>query len=204
MFDRSVIQDRESYHCCAIGMDMSDEASVVAACAEILRRHSVPWALVNNAGIQDRQYLLEERVEGWDRIQAVNARGAVLATREIGRAMARAGGRIVNIASATLAGMLVTGVVTYVASRGALAALSGAAALEFAPHAITVNTVLPGAVMTPGAVAAKGPLPEGPGVRPAPLGWCEPRDIGAAVLFRPAARYITNQVLAVDAGWSLS
>jgi NAD(P)-dependent dehydrogenase (short-subunit alcohol dehydrogenase family) len=191
-----------------IAMDLSSEVSIVTACAEIVRRHGAPWALVNNAGIQDRQHLLDETADGWDRIQAVNARGAFLVTREIGRAMIAAGGggRIVNIASATLAGMLVTGVAAYVASKGALAALSRVTALEFAPHAITVNTVLPGAVITPGAMEAKGPLPEGPGVRRAPLGWCEPRDIGAAVLFlaSPAARYITNQELAVDAGFSLS
>lgn len=190
-----------------IAMDISSEASVVAACAEIFRRHGAPWALVNNAGIQDRQHLLNETADGWDRIQSVNARGAFLMTREIGRAMiAAGGGRIINIASATLSGMLVKGVAAYVASKGALAALSSVTALEFAPHAITVNTVLPGGVMTPGAMTAKGPLPEGPGVRRAPLGWCEPRDIGAAVLFlaSPAARYITNQSLAVDAGFSLS
>lgn len=192
----------------AIGMDVADEASVAAGCGEIVRRHGAPWALINNAGIQDRQYLLEETVEAWDGIQAVNARGAFLVTREIGRAMVAAGGggRIVNIASGVLAGMLAKGTAAYVASKGALAAFSSIAALEFAPAAITVNTVLPGAVPTPGTLGAKGPPTEGPGTRRAALGMCEPHDIGAAVLFlaSPEARYVTNQVLAVDAGFSLS
>lgn len=192
----------------AVGMDVSDESSVVVACREIVERHGAPWALVNNAGVQDRQYLLGETAEAWDRIQAVNARGAFLATREIGRAMvaAGAGGRIVNIASGVLAGMLAKGTAAYVASKGALAAFSSITALELVEHGITVNTVLPGAVPTAGTLCAKGPPTSGPGTRRAPLGLCEPRDIGAAVLFlaSPAARFVTNQTLAVDAGFSLS
>jgi NAD(P)-dependent dehydrogenase (short-subunit alcohol dehydrogenase family) len=87
-----------------------------------------------------------------------------------------------------------------------LLALSRASALELVEYAITVNTVLPGGVATPGAIAAKGPPVEGPARRRPPLGICEPRDIGAAVLFfsTPAARSITNQVLAVDGGFSVT
>jgi NAD(P)-dependent dehydrogenase (short-subunit alcohol dehydrogenase family) len=79
-------------------------------------------------------------------------------------------------------------------------------ALELAPHAITANTVLPGGVGTPGSMGAQGPAPTGPGIRRPALGFCEPRDIGVGVLFfaTPAARYVTNQVLAVDAGFSIA
>lgn len=192
----------------AVAMNLADEASVVAAVADVVARHGAPWALVNNAGIQDRQYLLEETAEGWDRIQAVNARGTFLVTREVGKAMVAAGkgGRIVNIASQTISGMLTTGVSAYVASKGAVSMLTSTAALELAEHRITANTVMPGAVMTPGAMGAKGPPTAGPACRRSPLGMSEPRDIGAAVLFFASeeARYVTNQRVAVDAGWTLS
>jgi NAD(P)-dependent dehydrogenase (short-subunit alcohol dehydrogenase family) len=84
--------------------------------------------------------------------------------------------------------------------------LSKASALELLEHRITVNTVLPGGVATPGAIGAQGPRPEGPGGRMPPLGLCDPRDIGVGVLvfLGPGAGRITDQVLAVDAGWSLS
>jgi NAD(P)-dependent dehydrogenase (short-subunit alcohol dehydrogenase family) len=90
--------------------------------------------------------------------------------------------------------------------KGALLGLSRASAFELADFAITVNTVLPGGVATAGAIGAKGPAAEGPARRQPPLGRCEPRDIAAAVLFfaSPAARYITNQVLTVDGGWSVT
>ena len=192
----------------AITVDLADEASVVAACAKVIAQHGVPWLLVNNAGLQHRELLLEGTARFWDMTHAVNARGAFLISREVARAMVEAGegGRIVNCATTGLAGQLCHGHSAYLSSKGALAALTSAMALELAPHAITVNTVLPGGVGTPGAMGAQGPAPSGPGIRRPPLGFCEPRDIAGAVLFfaAPAARYVTNQTLAVDAGFSIS
>lgn len=191
-----------------VQVDLSDEASIVAACAAVIGKHGAPWALVNNAGLQDRELLLDATAQEFDRMIGVNTRGPFLMIREIGRAMRNAsqGGRIVNVASCALIGQVVKGLAAYSASKGGIAALSRTAGLELADFGITVNTVLPGGVMTPGGMNARGPAPEGPALRPPLLGFCEPRDIGAAVLFfaSPAARYVTNQVLAVDAGWSLS
>ncbi|MGN6355940.1 MAG: SDR family NAD(P)-dependent oxidoreductase, partial [Novosphingobium sp.] len=126
-----------------VAVDLTDEASVVAAMAQVGERHGVPWLLVNNAGNQDRELLLEMTADYWDRTQAINARGAFLMAREAARAMVAggSGGRIVNVASAWLRGMMVLGGAAYGASKGALAAFSSGAALELAPHGITVNTV---------------------------------------------------------------
>ena len=191
-----------------VRIDLASEDSIVSGCAEIIAKHGTPWALINNAGLQDRQLLLEGTAQEWDRMNAVNARGAFLMTREIARAMvaSKQGGRIINIASCSLGGQIVKGLAAYMGSKGALAALSQASAFELAEHAITVNTILPGGVPTPGAINAKGPPVEGPARRRPPLGMCEPRDIGAAVLYfaSPAARYVTNQTLTVDAGFSIT
>lgn len=191
-----------------VQLDLADEASIVRGCAEAVAQFGAPWVLVNNAGLQDRELLLEGSAEHWDRTHDVNARGPFFMTREIARAMVAAGqgGRIVNVASAVLTGSIIKGLAAYAGSKGALLALSGASAFELAEHKITVNTVLPGGVVTPGGMAAKGPVSDGPARRALPLGRCEPRDIGAAVCFfaAPAARYITNQVIAVDGGFSVS
>jgi NAD(P)-dependent dehydrogenase (short-subunit alcohol dehydrogenase family) len=192
----------------SVAVDLADEASIVRACADVVAAYGAPWILVNNAGLQDRELLLEGTAAQWDRMNAVNGRGPFLMTREIARVMVAAGqgGRIVNVASAALVGSLIKGLSAYAGSKGALLALSRASALELAEHAITVNTLLPGGVATPGSMGAKGPPAEGPARRAPPLGRCEPRDMGAAVLFfaSPAARYVTNQVLSVDGGWSLT
>ncbi len=190
-----------------VQLDLADEASVVAACAEVAAKHGAPWALVNNAGLQDRELLLEGTLAYWERTLAVNTRGPYFMMREVGRAMREAGqGRIVNVGSCALIGQLVKGLTAYSASKGGLLAMSRAAGMELAEYNITVNTVLPGGVGTPGAINATGPAPEGPGRRLPLLGMCEPRDIGAAVLFLASteARFVTNQVIAVDAGWSLT
>jgi NAD(P)-dependent dehydrogenase (short-subunit alcohol dehydrogenase family) len=192
----------------AVQLDLANEASVVSACAAVIARLGAPWILVNNAGLQNRELLLAGTAEEWDRTNDVNARGPFFMIREIARAMVASGqgGRIVNIASASLIGSMVKGLAAYMASKGALLALSQASAFELVEHGITVNTVLPGGVATPGAIGAKGPPPEGPARRRPPLGMCEPRDIGAAVLFfaSPAARYITNQVVSVDGGFTVT
>lgn len=191
-----------------VALDLADEASVIAACAKVLAEHGAPWLLVNNAGLQHRELLLEGTSAFWDMTHAVNSRGAFLISREIAKAMVAGGqgGRIVNCASTGLVGQMCHGHAAYLSSKGALAALTSAMALELAPHAITVNTVLPGGVGTPGSMGAQGPAPTGPGIRRPALGFCEPRDIGVGVLFfaTPAARYVTNQMLAVDAGFSIA
>jgi NAD(P)-dependent dehydrogenase (short-subunit alcohol dehydrogenase family) len=192
----------------AVNLDLADEMSVQRGCAEVVARYGAPWLLVNNAGVHDREALLEATVAEWDRIHAINARGPFLMTREIARAMVAAGtgGRIVNIASTCVQAPMVVGLAAYSSSKGGLLALGLTAAFELVEHGITVNTVLPGGVATPGAIGARGPASRGPGRRLPPLGMCEPRDIGAAVLFfaSPAARFVTNQSIAVDAGFSLT
>jgi NAD(P)-dependent dehydrogenase (short-subunit alcohol dehydrogenase family) len=192
----------------SIQVDLADEASVVRAFAEVVAAHGAPWAVINNAGLMDRQLLLEATAAEWDRINGVNARGVFLLTREAARAMVAAGngGRIINVASASVIGALTKGHAAYASSKAALLGLMRASALELCEHKITVNALLPGGVATPGAIEAKGPIPEGPGRRSPPLGMCEPRDIGTAALFlaSPLARSITNQAIAVDGGWSVT
>jgi NAD(P)-dependent dehydrogenase (short-subunit alcohol dehydrogenase family) len=191
-----------------VQVDIADEASIVAAHAKVVAKHGVPWGLVNNAGILDRQMLLKGTAEEWDRVNAVNSKGVFLLMRETARAMteAKAGGRIVNIASAALIGSLTYGHAIYAASKSALLGLMRAAAFELAEHKITVNTIMAGGVATPGAIQSKGPAPEGPARRPPPLGMCRPRDIGLAVLYlaSPLSGVVTNQSIAVDGGWSVT
>lgn len=191
-----------------VPVDLGDEASIVGACAQATERHGVPWLLVNNAGLQHREMLLDGTAQHWQRLNDINARAPFLMIREVARAMIAGGqgGRIVNCASSGLVGQFVQGLAAYMASKGALTALTTSAAFELAEHGITVNTVLPGGVGTPGAIGAEGPPPVGPGNRKPPLGHCTPRDIASAVLYfaTPMARLVTNQVIAVDGGFTVS
>ena len=191
-----------------VQIDVADEGSIVAGCAKVAAEYGAPWILVNNAGLQNRELLLDGTADFWDRTLDVNSRGPYLLSREIARSMVQKGegGRIVHIASAALIGSLVKGHAAYASSKAALVGLAHASALDLLEHRVTVNIVMPGGVATPGSIGAQGPAPDGPAKRPPPLGMCEPRDIGAAVLFfaSPAAARVTNQALAVDGGWSLT
>ncbi len=193
----------------AMIVDLADETAIERACSAAVERHGAPWLLVNNAGVHDRQPLLEVTVAEWERVNAVNALGPFLMIRALVPSMiARGeGGRIVNVASNVVLAPMVVGHISYAASKAALRAISQTAAFELVEHRITVNTVLPGGVDTPGARGAQGPAPAGPASsRRPPLGLSQPRDVAAAVLFfaTPAARAITNQQIAVDGGFSLT
>src|SRR5215475_5371924 len=62
----------------AVHIDLADESSIVHGCAQAIAKYGAPWVLVNNAGLQDRQLLLDGTAAEWDRINSVNARGPFL------------------------------------------------------------------------------------------------------------------------------
>src|SRR5262249_40907637 len=99
----------------SVVINLAEEASIVGAAAALIARHGAPWLLVNNAGLQDREDLLEATAAEWDRVNAINARAPFLLTREIARAMVEKGegGRIVNIASNCVWSPMVTGLSSY-------------------------------------------------------------------------------------------
>jgi NAD(P)-dependent dehydrogenase (short-subunit alcohol dehydrogenase family) len=189
-------------------VELEEEDSVRQACANAVQWAGAPWILVNNAGIQNRAPLLETTRDFWNKNLEINLRGAFFMTRELGRAMidANQGGRIVNICSLGLRSPMVPGLAAYAASKGALRSFTMSTAFEFAEYGITANAVLPGGVATPGAMAATGTEPSGPGLRVPPLGHCTSDDIAAAVSFlvSPAAARITNQAITVDGGFLLT
>jgi NAD(P)-dependent dehydrogenase (short-subunit alcohol dehydrogenase family) len=108
--------------------------------------------LVNNAALLvSRKAHDEIDLEEWDRMFAVNVRGAFLCARAAVVAMGDRGGSIVNVASET-AFTGSHGFAHYVASKGAVVSLTRALANELGPRGIRVNCVAPGFTPTPGSV----------------------------------------------------
>ena len=194
----------------AIGVDLADEKSIVAAIRDVAQRLGGIDILVNCAGIQNRELLTETSAELWDLVQSVNSRGLFVCVREAARIMRAAGrgGRIINISSMGSIHPIMPGLAAYNASKAAVNALTRSAALELSGDGITVNAILPGAVATAGAAKAPGPAPSGRAVAGLPpLGrLATPTDIAAAVLFLASsgAAAITGQTLCIDAGYLLS
>lgn len=191
----------------ARALDVADEAAVTASLADVVGQFGAPWLLVNCAGVQDRVALLDGTAADWDRNYEVNLRGAFFCLREVARAMIAGGvpGRIVNITSVAATAPTMIGLSAYSASKHGMLGLTRSAALELAEHGITVNSVQPGGVITPGALASNGPAPSGRASEEPPLGRVVPEQIAGAVLYFASAlaARTTGQTLAVDAGYQL-
>ncbi len=134
------------------GLFIQSDIAVPAAMDAIFRQVTVFTdgldALVNNAALQIVKPLLETTVAEWDAIMAANLRSVFLGAKLAHPLLKKRQGAIVNISSVH-AVVTSKDIAAYAASKGGLLALSRAMAIEFAPDAIRVNTLLPGAVDTP-------------------------------------------------------
>ncbi len=134
----------------SITLDVADEAAVEAAFARIAAEQGRLDILVNNAAILLSGPFAEIAMTDWDRVLAINLRGAVLCARQAFRRMQERGGAIVNVSS--LGGVPGTekfpGYAAYTVSKFALTGLTEALAAEGREHRIRVNAVAPGAVDT--------------------------------------------------------
>ena len=133
-----------------ITLDVADEAAVETAFTRIAAEQGRLDILVNNAAILLSGPFADMAMADWDRVLAVNLRGAVLCARQAFRLMQERGGTIVNVSS--LGGVPGTekfpGYAAYTVSKFALTGLTEALAAEGRERHIRVNAVAPGAVDT--------------------------------------------------------
>ncbi|MGY1636108.1 SDR family NAD(P)-dependent oxidoreductase [Geodermatophilus sp. SYSU D00742] len=144
------VEERSGVRAVGIGCDVTDEASVDAALAVLDGALPPVGALVNNAGITSPVPFLEVTGEEWDRVFAVNVRGAYNVTRRLAPGMAERGfGRIVFLSSVSAErGGGVFGGVAYSAAKAAELGFTRALARELGPRGVTVNAVAPGLIDT--------------------------------------------------------
>jgi meso-butanediol dehydrogenase/(S,S)-butanediol dehydrogenase/diacetyl reductase len=129
--------------------DMSAPADVAAAVAFAAQMFGGLDVIVNSAAVHPYGTVLETDFETWNRCMAVNV-GSIYLTAHFGipEMRKRGGGTIVNLASVQ-GHACQQGVAAYVASKGAIHALTRALALDHARDGIRVNSVSPGSVRTP-------------------------------------------------------
>jgi len=129
-------------------VDVTAEADVRDAIDTVVRKHKAIDILVNNAGINAYFDATRMTEAEWDRVFAVDLKGAWLCAKYALRSMTAAGrGSIVNIASIH-ATMTTAGMFPYAAAKSGLVGLTRSLALEYAPKGIRVNAVLPGYTRT--------------------------------------------------------
>jgi NAD(P)-dependent dehydrogenase (short-subunit alcohol dehydrogenase family) len=195
----------------AVPMDAADVRSIAAVADRAQQQLGGIDIWINNAGIPSSTPLFELTLDEWERVMAINLRGAFAGAREAARRMidADAGGVIVNVAS--LAGVrgIAAGQAAYVASKHGVVGLTRQMAIELAPHSIRVLGIAPGVCLTEKTLFLADADPEMlrqtgiPGIDGSPLGRLGVSDdVARAVFFCASdlAAFMTGSTLLIDGG----
>ena len=194
----------------AFGMevDVSDEAQVAALVAKTVETFGRVDVMVPNAAIfaaLNRRSFLEIGVEEWDRVMAVNVRGVFVCIKAVVPQMKEQGyGKIVNISSATVqAG--VPWFLHYVSSKGAVDAMTRAAARELGDFGIRVNSIAPGFTMSEQIESQREELQFNLDMNLAGRAFKReemPEDLLGTMVFLASAEsdFMTGQTVVVDGG----
>ncbi len=191
-----------------VPLDVTDEASVFEFAQSVEAGHGGVDVLVNNAGIYsslEPKPFEELEVEDWRALFDVNVVGQFLACKAVVPAMkSQGGGRIINISSGTpFKG--VPFMLHYVASKGAINAMTKALAKELGGAGILVNGVAPGFTLSDGVRANPVQLEKLQEISLQARVLArdqQPDDIVGAVTFLASedAAFMTGQTLVVDGG----
>jgi NAD(P)-dependent dehydrogenase (short-subunit alcohol dehydrogenase family) len=185
--------------------DVGDEASVAAAFAACRDRVGVPTIVCNNVGISIVEGRLHEtKLETFDKVWAVNIRGAMHVLQlAIGGMLEVGGGAIVNMASiGSFRASPTSG--AYIISKGAMLMMTRQAAIEYAKDNIRVNSVHPGLIATD-MIKQRDPALLQSKVDATPMGRMgTPEEVAAltAFLCSDEASYVTGAAYMADGGRS--
>jgi cyclopentanol dehydrogenase len=188
----------------AVHLDVTRAADWRAAVDACGRQFGGLDVLVNNAGIANMKGVEETSEEEWDSVVNINQKGVWLGMKAAVPAMRqRGGGSIINISS--IFGIIgSSGSAAYHGTKGAVRLLTKAAAVQYAPDKIRVNSVHPGVIMTPMVdVVPRAELqpiidmaPMKRGAQPEEVGWC------VVFLASDEASFVTGAELVVDGGYT--
>ena len=187
--------------------DVSDTQQSAQVVQQVISDFGGLHILVNNAGINIRGPIDELQPEEFQRVMATNTTGVWNICRAAAAHLkAQRYGRVINVGS-TLSIIALPERTPYASSKGAVWQMTRALALEWAPHGITVNAMLPG----PFATEMNTPLREDPEeyskfIARIPLGrWGELDEIGGLAVFlaSDASSYMTGAGITIDGGWTV-
>ncbi len=202
--DSTIEHDRYS-HCKA---DVLDEEQIQKCISEVDSQYGHIDGLVNAAGIfGNNKPFYELTSEEWNKVMSVNTTGTFIVSKVAAPVMIREKhGKIVNI-SCIRSTIFKNNMADYAASKGAVASMTSAMALDLAPYNIQVNSVAPGFIYT-GMTAASFDMPDVRAKSEAliPNGRLGmPKDIASVVLFllSDMSDYVTGTMLFADGGYHI-
>ena len=202
--DSTIEHDRYS-HCKS---DVLDEEQIQKCISEVDSKYGHIDGLVNAAGIfGNNKPFYELTSEEWNKVISVNTTGTFIVSKAAAPVMIREKhGKIVNI-SCIRSTIFKNNMADYAASKGAVASMTSAMALDLAPYNIQVNSVAPGFIYT-GMTAASFDMPDVRAKSEAliPNGRLGmPKDIASVVMFllSDMSDYVTGTMLFADGGYHI-
>jgi glucose 1-dehydrogenase len=196
---------KEGGSCIGVGGDVAEPSVVSSLVDQTLKAFGRLDLAVANAGLTVYGDFFDYTPKDFDRLLAVNLGGTFFLAQAAAKQMRSqgTGGRILLTSSVT-GHRALRFLAAYGMSKAAIEMLARGLVPELSPFGITINTVAPGATVTPRTLADE-PDFESAWSRVTPLGKpASIQDIAAAALFllSPAAAHITGQSLVVDGGWT--
>lgn len=190
----------------ALELDVSSEEAWKNTVKKTVEEFGEIHVLVNNAGVATEKTIQNMEMDEWNWIQNILLNGCVLGMKYTIPEMQKAGaGSVINISS--LAGLVgIAGTSPYTAAKGALRALSKAAAVEFSKDCVRVNSVYPGIIETPmtspSMESEQGMTFYETFTQLPYLG--KPEDIAHGILYFASdeSRFTTGSELVIDGGWT--
>jgi NAD(P)-dependent dehydrogenase (short-subunit alcohol dehydrogenase family) len=192
----------------AVQCDVSNADSVAGMVQATVAAHGRLDVIVNNAGYGIAGSLSETSDEDWEALMGVNVRGVFLCCKHAIKQMQKnGGGTIVNVAS-VVAAVGIRNRAAYVASKGAVAAMTRSIALDYVASHIRCNAIAPGTIDTPyyTEILAKAADPvairKGLEARQ-PMGRLgTPEEIANGILFLASdeSAFATGSILTIDGG----
>ncbi|HPG13791.1 MAG TPA: SDR family oxidoreductase [Microthrixaceae bacterium] len=192
----------------SVVVDVADEAAVDAAMAQTLAVHGRVDTMIANAGIGGGAPFVDQTLEQWRRVMAVNLDGAFLCFRAATRHLLERGegGSLIGVSS-TSAIHGAPANQAYSCSKTAMIALIRGLAVELARHGVRVNGIMPGWVETDMTAPLMGweKFMTNTTARTPVRRWGVPSDFAeaAAFLADPTLTFHTGDLLVIDGGYSI-
>jgi len=197
---------RKGFEAMGAAFDISDENAVREGVARIKESFGDIQVLVNNAGVQARNKLVEMPVEDFRRVVDINLSSAFIVTREVAPSMIEArSGKIINICS-LMSSLARPTIGNYSSAKGGLKMLTQTMAAEWAQYNIQANGIAPGYFATKLTQSLKEDHAFNKWIcERAPAGrWGDPSELRGAAIFlsSEASSYVNGQILYIDGGLS--
>ncbi|MCB2053920.1 MAG: SDR family oxidoreductase [Geminicoccaceae bacterium] len=194
----------------ATTVDVARSDEVEAMLARTLEARGRIDVLVNNAGYGIAGTVVDTREEDWNRLMAVNVNGVYLGCRHVIPIMRRQGGGVIVNTASTVAQIGIPNRAAYVASKGAVAALTRAMALDHVGDGIRVNCVAPGTIWSPYFERMLETSPDAASMKQGlearqPMNRMgRPEEIARAILYLACddGSFCTGSTLTADGGWT--